>query len=150
MHPPRNSRLAAVFALVAGLAVALLVLVPLAGLVLQPLALAGQLPSGLSPANALALSLGSLLIVGLFFGALYRRVNTQLSEHGVIVPSLTGARLFRWSEFTRASGKGVQVRLHTSGPTVTINVLCYAPPTAVVPFLTAKLAKQLFPQQGAA
>ena len=136
--------------MVTGSAVALLVLVPLAAQVLRPLALTGQLPAGLSPGGALALSLVSLLAVALLAGTLYRRVNTQLLEHGVAVPSFTGARLFTWSEFIRVSGKGVQVRLHTSGPTVTLNVLCYAPPTAVVPFLEAKLSKHLFPQQGAA
>lgn len=149
MSPPQNSRLAAFVALVVFAGAAALILVPLSGLVLLPLARTGQLPQEFSPASALGLvglSVGTVILLG---ATLHRRVHTRFTEQGLLVPGLAGSRLLAWSEFTRVSGKGLQVRLHTARTTVLVNVLCYASPSAVMDYLAAKLPEQVAPGQGA-
>jgi hypothetical protein len=66
------------------------------------------------PRNSrLALSACSVLVVAFFGGTLYRRVGTRLVDNGVLVPGFKGPHFHPWSEFTRESGRGVLVKLHT-------------------------------------
>ena len=139
MSPPRNSRLAACVALLTFIGAAVFIGLPLFHQVILPLTREGQNSSALSPADSAALMFLSLATVLLLGFTLHRQVNTQITEHGVVVPGFAGARNYLWSDVTRVSSKGVRVRLHTATTTASINVLCYAPPSAVLPYLMEKL-----------
>ena len=139
MSPPRNSRLAACVALLSFIGAATFIGLPLFQQVILPLAREGQSSSALSPAHSAALVLLSLTTVLLLGFTLFRQVNTQITEQGVVVPGFATARTYLWSDVTRVSSRGVRVRLHTAATTASINVLCYAPPSAVLPYLMEKL-----------
>ena len=142
MSPPRNSRLAACVALLTFVGAAVFIGLPLFHQVILPLVRESRNSSALSPTDSAALLFLSLATVLLLGVTLYRQVNTQITEQGVVVPGFATARTYLWSDVTRVSSKGVLVRLHTAANTASINVLCYAPPSAVLPYLMEKLPER--------
>ena len=142
MSPPRNSKLAACVALLTFVGAVVFIGLPLFHQVILPLVRESQNSSALSPTDSAALLFLSLATVLLLGFTLYRQVNTQITEQGVVVPGFATARTYLWSDVTRVSSKGVLVRLHTAAATASINVLCYAPPSAVLPYLMEKLPER--------
>ena len=139
MSPPRNSRLAACVALLTFFGAAVFIGLPLFHQVILPLVRESRNSSALSPTDSAALLFLSLATVLLLGVTLYRQVNTQITEQGVVVPGFSSARTYLWADVTRVSSKGVRVRLHTAATTASINVLCYASSSAVLPYLIEKL-----------
>ena len=142
MSPPRNSKLAACVALLTFVGAVVFIGLPLFHLVILPLTREDRNSSALSAADSAALVFFSLATVLLLGFTLYRQVNTQITEQGVVVPGFATARTYLWSDVTRVSSKGVRVRLYTAAATASINVLCYAPPSAVLPYLMEKLPER--------
>ncbi len=136
---PKASRLALVVSGSFFLSVAIFVLASLADMLVTPLFARGHLPEGWSWGAATAVLTLSLLVLALFGGSLYQRVNTKLEPEGLLVPTLRGSKFIRWSEVERVSGRGMQIKLHTASTVVTVNPLCYARPGEVVTFLLANV-----------